>query len=193
MQIPVRNVDRQDSVRPQMAKVELKGLDGQQVDGNGVARESIHRQEIKMLWRPAFQRQTRVAQFNSNVRFRISQKTEVLPCELHNQGVDVVESVVVPRPAVCRDGTDAEADDADAQGAARTQGAQRHADSGIPGVVGGRLIPPRRSQKLQSMADGSVGESAEAKIIVFRWGVAFEQNDVRRVFIALSQNAIEIS
>src|SRR6266699_3906556 len=108
-----------------MATVELKSLDGQQVDGNGISAESIHRQEIQMLRWLAFQGQTRVAQFNGDVRFRIPQKTEVLLCEVHNQGVNIVESVVVPRPAVCRDGTDAEANDTDAQGAARTQGPER--------------------------------------------------------------------
>src|SRR6266566_9804020 len=123
-----------------MVKVELKSLDGQQVDGNGIARESIHGQEIKMLRWLAFQRQTRVAQFNRNVRSRIPQKTEVLLCEVHNQGVDIVESVVVPRPPVRRDGTHAEANDTDAQRAARTQGPERYANSGIRGVVGSRLI-----------------------------------------------------
>src|SRR5256884_9882195 len=164
-----------------MVKVELKSLDGQQVDGNGIARESIHGHEIKMLRWLAFQRQTRVAQFNRNVRSRIPQKTEVLLCEVHNQGVDIVESVVVPRPPVRRDGTHAEANDTDAQRAARTQGPERYANSGIRGVVGSRLIPTRRRQKLQSMADGSVGEPAEAMMDAFRLGVAFERSEERRV------------
>ena len=61
VQIRIGDVNRQNAVRPEVAKVDLECFKGKKVNRNGVAGESVHRQNIKLLRRLVFQRQTRVA------------------------------------------------------------------------------------------------------------------------------------
>src|SRR5229473_8396017 len=105
----VRNVHRQNAVRPQMAKVELKSLDGKQVNRNRIAGESVYHEQIKLLRREVFQRQARVSQFERDARLGIPQEAEVLLCDLHDQRIDLVERVFVAGAAIRRNGAGAQA------------------------------------------------------------------------------------
>src|SRR5205809_1176954 len=142
IQIPVRNMDRQDSVGPQMTKVELKSLDGQQVNRDGIAGEGVYREQIKLLARQAFQRKASVSQFERDACLGISQKTKVLLRDLHNKRIDLIERALVSRAAIRRNSAHAEANDSYAQRTARGQRRERYANSGIRTVIRNGLIAP---------------------------------------------------
>ena len=61
IEISVRDVDRQDAVRLEVAKIGGEGFPGDQVDGDGVARERIHYQHVELLGGLGVQQKAAVA------------------------------------------------------------------------------------------------------------------------------------
>src|SRR5215472_6324013 len=112
-----------------MAEIQSERFERQKMNGNGIARESIDGKQVEILCRLAFQCQARVTQLEGNVRLRVPQKSEVLLCNSHDQGIDFVEREFISFVAIRRDRAGTEANHTDAPWVARSQGRERFANS----------------------------------------------------------------
>src|SRR5207302_9016662 len=88
----------------------------QQVHRNGITRESIHGKHIKGLRQFSFQGQTRVAEDDSDLGSRISQKAELAVSKLKYQRIDYVKDIPVAAATACGTRPRAQTNDSDAHG-----------------------------------------------------------------------------
>src|SRR3954467_11443370 len=125
----VRDMERDDAVALHVLEIDAERLAGDEVHRDGVARESVDREHVEVLRRLSLEREPRIAQRNLDLRRAVGEEAELLPRELHHARVNVVEAVDVAGPAVRRDGSGAQTDDADADRAALVARFDRDADA----------------------------------------------------------------
>ena len=68
IQVLIGDVHSQKAVRFDMAKVELEGFQGNQMDGDGVTGEGIYCQHVEALRLLPFEGQSRIPQFDGQLR-----------------------------------------------------------------------------------------------------------------------------
>jgi len=115
--VAVGDVEGEDSARREMAAVELEGFAGEQVDGDGVAREGVDDEHVEVLRRFMGQGVAGVSDDDIDLGAGVADIGEDVAGNGDHGGIDVVEGDVVAGAAVSGDGSGAEADDADATGA----------------------------------------------------------------------------
>src|SRR5215831_21101531 len=93
-----------------MAQINLVRLAGEQMHGYGVARESIHRQEIQLFAGKALQHQTAVAQKYVFVRGTGLKEIEHFAVNLRHKGVDLVVVKRIARASQRRRHTSAQSE-----------------------------------------------------------------------------------
>ena len=96
-----------------MAQINLHRLAGQQVHGDGIAGEGVHRQHIELLIGFAFKTQAPVAENHFNFRRRIVHEREFPPRNIDDLRIDFVEAEHVALAPVGNDRTGPQANDAD--------------------------------------------------------------------------------
>src|SRR5262249_27340320 len=111
----VRNVQSDQSIRRKFAQVEVDGLGGEQVNGNGVARECIDDQQPESLVRLAQQRQTAIPKNHSAVRGAVLEKGEAYRVvrDLLHQRIDLEKGKFLPGLTVVGQASGAKSDDSD--------------------------------------------------------------------------------
>src|SRR5713101_1240948 len=122
IEVGIRDMGGDNSVRSNLGQIQLKGLLGEQMNGNSVTTECIERQQIKMF-RGAFLQftlngETTVAGDNVCFRRRICQVGEVIFI-LRNTDyirIDLIKAKVVARLCVSGQCSNTQADHSNSKG-----------------------------------------------------------------------------
>ena len=123
-----------------MAKVDAERLVRDEVQRNGVAREGVDREHVEVLRRLALEREARVAQRQLDGGVGVLEVAELVPGDVDDARVDVVEAIDVALGAVHRDGAGAEADHADLDRVlAGVHELDHAADAGVRRIVARRF------------------------------------------------------
>ena len=137
-----------DTIGAQVTQVGLEGLAREEVDGNGVAAESVEREQVEALALAAgdlaFHHHPRVAHDHVDLALRVIEVAEVLPREFIDVWIDLVDPQVVALSRVGGERPRAETHKSDAAGRLR-QLVDRKAHAAGVGVIGRgyhRLVGP---------------------------------------------------
>src|ERR1700730_5223671 len=163
-----------------MPAINLHGFSREKMYGDGIARKSIDHQDVITVRTVAPERPACVARNNLDVRLRIANVEKDVPGNALHQRIDIVETKNIASFAICRQRSRSQTDDSYAASFVPTAEVQRHADSGVMAVVGGRRIAELGGENLRAVSDGAV--------------VQYARNfTVRRSNIADTQGSIEIT
>lgn len=111
--MPIRDVDAQNSVVPQVLFGEQRGFSSQQVSRNCVAGERVQDEDVVVLRCFVFERQSRVAEYHFRLAFGVLEESEILFGHPNDLGVDLVEAQAVVFLSVRGECTDTQADNSD--------------------------------------------------------------------------------
>jgi hypothetical protein len=127
---------------------------------NGVAGEGVHGEDVEVLRRFALHAETRIAHSDIELGLAVGKEVELGVGNVQYQRVNFVVTDVVAQTAVSCNGTRAESDDADADGALLLFLPDSNADAGVRPVVSGGPVTAGRVEKLLAVIDGAVGKSS---------------------------------
>src|SRR5690349_9994339 len=123
-----------------MVEIKRESLAGKQVNGDGIAREGVHGEQVEVLGGLPFEREPRVAEGNFHARLTVAEKRELAAGDLQHQRIDLVKPKIVSRAPVRREGAGAEADDSGADGPVRLGFSDSRADARFRAVVSGGQV-----------------------------------------------------
>src|SRR5580704_13578067 len=83
-----------------MPEIEGERLAGQQMDGDGVARKSVHRQDVVVLRRLPLHGEPSIPKHHFHLPLRFGHKTELAARYADHQRIDVVKAVDIAWPSV---------------------------------------------------------------------------------------------
>src|SRR5947207_1049624 len=113
VQMAVGNVDDNRAVRFEMIEISREGLEGEQMDGDGIAGKRIEHEQVEWRLGFALQREPGVAVDNFDAGLRISEKSEAGFGELPDSRINLVEPEGISGPAISGQGARAQADETD--------------------------------------------------------------------------------
>src|SRR3954454_16286892 len=124
----------QETVGLQMSPVQLESFSGEQMDGDGIARERVDGQNIELFRRFAFEREPGIT-WNNGVRGgAILQERELIYRDAYHVRVNFVERVPIGRPPIGGQRSRAKADHADIKGRLLHKSGECTANAGIVSV-----------------------------------------------------------
>ena len=153
-------MDGNDAVRLEVKRVEVKGLAGQEMRGNGVAAEGIEHQQVKSLGRLPLEGEPRIPQHHFGLAPAPRQAGEAGVGNALHLRVDLVKAEAVAGPGIARQRADAQSDRADAALPGR-QGAHRPADAALLAVIQRRAPRLPGVNELPAVPDAPVHKAKD--------------------------------
>ena len=163
--VPVRNVEREETVGAKTGQIHAHRLQGQQVQRNGVGTERVEDDDVVCRWR-TLERSRASPMVTRHVEPHCSRNPKICGRgrDLLDDGVDFVKRPLIPGGGIGRQGTDTEPNDAYRERPPLNFRRKHLPDRALP-VIEVRA-PERSGERLPAVDSGAMKQCDEAVLLV---------------------------
>src|SRR4030095_16019512 len=178
VKVVIGDVNSDDAARRHMAFVEFKGFASEQVNGDGIAVESIQNEQVEVLRRFALEGEARVSGADLDLGWRLLKVSEFGDRKRGDLVIDFIEAEAVAEFAIGSHGAGAETDNAYVVRKCSKRG-EAESNTAPLNIVGGGPAGWRGVHKLQAVSNPAVLEELIVAERVVRVVVQEFQNAIK--------------